>query len=193
MVPFGYAVLEALNTTFGCETCEELWTPDAPHVEMALGGCEIIGNGSGSHHQLRKLNTRMDLIGSATSKCGGVYLYANQRGCDGSRLYFDGCSVIVKNGGVLAQAPQFSVRDVEVVTATVDLDDVRSFRAAVSSMQQQASDMASDQRRAVRRIPVDKWLGPSADAALLLVPTSPPPGGVRYHSPEEECAFGPAW
>ena len=156
MVPFGYAVLEALNTTFGCETCEELWTPDAPHVEMALGGCEIIGNGSGSHHQLRKLNTRMDLIGSATSKCGGVYLYANQRGCDGSRLYFDGCSVIVKNGALLAQAPQFSVRDVEVVTATVDLDDVRSFRASVSSMQQQASDHAGD-KATVPRIAVPKW------------------------------------
>lgn len=154
VVPFGFAVIEALNTTFGCETCEELWTPDAPHIQMALGGCEIIGNGSGSHHQLRKLNTRMELIGSATSKCGGVYLYANQRGCDGSRLYFDGCSVIVKNGKLLAQAPQFSIAEVEVITATVDLDDVRSFRGSVSSMQQQASNMLS---RPVHRITVSKW------------------------------------
>ena len=26
----------------------------------------------------------------ATSKAGGIYLYANQKGCDGGRLYFDG-------------------------------------------------------------------------------------------------------
>lgn len=37
---------------------------------------------------------------SATAKCGGVYLYANQCGCDGSRLYFDGSSLIVANGKV---------------------------------------------------------------------------------------------
>ncbi len=50
------------------ETCEELFTPEAPHIQLALAGVEIITNGSGSHHQLRKLNTRMDLIRSATAK-----------------------------------------------------------------------------------------------------------------------------
>ena len=38
------------------ETCEELFTPQAPHIGLALAGVEIISNGSGSHHQLRKLN-----------------------------------------------------------------------------------------------------------------------------------------
>ncbi len=66
---------------------------------------EIIGNGSASHHQLRKLDTRIDLIVGATAKCGGVYLYANQCGCDGGRLYFDGSSLIVANGKVRPSAP----------------------------------------------------------------------------------------
>jgi len=44
----------------------------------------------------------------------GVYLYSNQRGCDGGRLYFDGGALVVQNGRVLQQAPQFSVCDVEV-------------------------------------------------------------------------------
>lgn len=70
------------------ETCEELFTPSAPHIGLSLGGVEIIANGSGSHHQLRKLNTRIELMQSATSKCGGVYMYANQQGCDGGRLYY---------------------------------------------------------------------------------------------------------
>ena len=35
----------------------------------------MIANGSGSHHELRKLNTRVNLIVSATSKLGGVYMY----------------------------------------------------------------------------------------------------------------------
>jgi hypothetical protein len=40
---------------------------------------------------------------SATSKGGGVYLYANQQGCDGGRLYFDGCAMIFVNGKAVAQ------------------------------------------------------------------------------------------
>ena len=79
---------------------------------------EIISNGSGSHHQLRKLETRMDLIKSATSKSGGVYLYSNQQGCDGDRLYFDGTALIYANGKLLTQGSQFSLKDVEVVKKT---------------------------------------------------------------------------
>ena len=32
-------------------------------------------------------------------EAGGVYIYANQKGCDGGRLYFDGCCMIWSNGG----------------------------------------------------------------------------------------------
>ena len=35
---------------------------------MALDGVEIIANGSGSHHQLRKAYIRVDLLKSATAK-----------------------------------------------------------------------------------------------------------------------------
>ena len=40
----------------------------SPHVDMSMDGIEIIANCSGSHHQLRKLHTRIDLVRSATSK-----------------------------------------------------------------------------------------------------------------------------
>lgn len=53
--------------------------------------------------QLRKLDQRLDLVRGATRKCGGVYLYANQQGCDGNRLYYDGCACIASNGEFLAQ------------------------------------------------------------------------------------------
>jgi hypothetical protein len=120
-------------------------------------GAEIIGNGSGSHHQLRKLDKRISLIRDATEKrfffigiyfcffiylillsyliiqivyfvsyvqffhffiflfvvftfffffvrkSGGIYLYANQQGCDGGRLYFDGSAMIVCNGKIIGQ------------------------------------------------------------------------------------------
>ena len=99
--------------------------PMSPHIHFGNAGVEIIANGSGSHHELRKLDTRIALIRNASAKNGGVYLYANQQGCDGGRLYFDGCALIAQNGEILAQGSQFSLKDVEVVTATVNLHDVR--------------------------------------------------------------------
>ena len=88
---------------------------------MGLAGVEIFPNSSGSHHELRKLKTRVELIRHQTGLGGGIYLYANQRGEDGSRrLYFDGCAAIYCNGEIMAMSSQFSLNDVEVVTATLD-------------------------------------------------------------------------
>jgi hypothetical protein len=42
-------------------------------------------------------------------------------------------------GRRLAQGAQFGLEDVEVVTATVDLDDVVSYRGAIASLREQAS------------------------------------------------------
>lgn len=183
-VPFGHGAVSTLDTVCSSETCEELFTPDSPHINLSLAGVEIIGNGSGSHHQLRKLDQRMDLIRGATTKSGGIYLYANQQGCDGGRLYYDGCAVIVVNGQVVAQGSQFSVKDVEVVTATVDLDDVRSYRGSVSSRSEQASSIDT----IIPKINVPFSL--CHDESVFVHPTAPI--DVFYHVPEEEIALGPA-
>ena len=121
-VPIGIAAIATGDTLLASETCEELFVPMSPHIHFGNAGVEIIANGSGSHHELRKLDTRIALIRNASEKNGGVYLYANQQGCDGGRLYFDGCALIAQNGDILAQGTQFSLKDVEVVTATVNLE-----------------------------------------------------------------------
>lgn len=107
-VPIGDGCIALRDTVLGCETCEELFTPKSPHIPLSLDGVEIISNGSGSHTQLRKLNKRVELVLSATSKAGGIYMYSNQQCCDGGRLYFDGCCMIASNGKVYAQGSFFS-------------------------------------------------------------------------------------
>ncbi|CCE62848.1 hypothetical protein TPHA_0D02100 [Tetrapisispora phaffii CBS 4417] len=186
-VPFGDAVVNTVDTTIGAETCEELFTPQTPTIAMSLDGVEIITNSSGSHHELRKLNKRLDLILNATSRCGGIYLYANQRGCDGDRLYYDGCALIAVNGKIVAQGSQFSLNDVEVVTATVDLEDVRNYRAAIMSRGMQAT--LNEVK--FKRVDVDFELAPMAtrfDPSISPSKTHDP----FYHLPEEEIALGPA-
>lgn len=140
--PFGEAIIDLEDTSLAVETCEELFTVEPPHIRYVLNGVEIVANGSGSHHHLRKLDQRLNLISGATSKGGGVYLYANQIGCDGGRLYFDGCACICVNGQLVAQGCQFSVEtEVEVVVGVVDLDEVTSHRIAVASRGVQAAEM----------------------------------------------------
>lgn len=74
------------DTVIGVEMCEELFTPNSyvsylcccvaretadksrPHIGMGLDGVEIFTNSSASHHELRKLNRRIDLMKEATQK-----------------------------------------------------------------------------------------------------------------------------
>lgn len=193
-VPIGMAMLQTAETMVGCEICEELWAPNSPHVAMALSGAEIFVNGSGSHHSLRKLEARLSLMQSATVKCGGVYLYSNHRGCDGTRLYFDGSSLIVLNGKVLSQASQFSLQDVEVVSNVVDLADVRSFRNSGCSIQEQSSLSIAQESGCIYptiTTPFSLVIPPLAGGPHYpFAPSLPIP--VRVHCPEEECLRGPA-
>lgn len=186
-VIIGDCVIETLETKLGAETCEELFTPLSPHIAMALDGVEIITNSSGSHHELRKLDTRMELITEATKKCGGVYLYSNQKGCDGDRLYYDGCACIVVNGQMIAQGAQFSLDDVEVVLATIDLDDVRAYRNMRSAAMQSV-----DQKQPYHAIQTQIEMSPSASVFDHSVRPTKPLSKIRYHLPEEEIALGPA-
>ena len=183
-VPIGIFAISSADTVVSFETCEELFTPNAPNILFSLDGVEIIANGSGSHHVLRKLNTRIELCQSATKKSGGVYLYANQKGCDGGRLYFDGCAMIWVNGELVAQGSQFEGLDeVEMVVATVDLADVRSRRANFIARSYQASSAPL-----IPRIDIDFRL--AAANPLALSPSVPRPPHI--HDPMEEIAYGPS-
>ncbi|KAH7093294.1 hypothetical protein FB567DRAFT_461936 [Paraphoma chrysanthemicola] len=184
-VPIGDGLITANDCTIGAETCEELFTPLSPHNALSLAGCEIITNSSGSHHELRKLDTRISLIQEATRKCGGIYLYANQKGCDGDRLYYDGCSMIIVNGEIKSQGAQFSLDDVEVVVATVDLEEVWSYRSSPSRGIQSVAQGPFEKFRVNFNLS-----DPNSDFDPSIKPTRSQP--LKKHCPEEEIALGPA-
>lgn len=87
------------------------------------------------------------------------------------------------NGMAVAQGSQFSLNDVEVVTATVDLEEVRSYRAAISRGLQAATSPAKYQR-----IQTSFELSSEEDDADVgKAPTLPIQ--PRFHSVEEEIAL----
>ncbi|XP_058827612.1 glutamine-dependent NAD(+) synthetase isoform X1 [Topomyia yanbarensis] len=182
-VPIGDAVIATRDTCIGYEICEELWNPRSTHIDMSLSGVEIMVNSSGSYMELRKAYITTDLIRNASFKAGGMYLFSNLRGCDGQRIYFNGCSAVALNGQIIARGKQFALEDVEVTTATVDLEDIRSYRLSLRSRCSVAASTPT-----YPRINVDFELSHPCD---LNIPQSAPLDWV-YHSPEEEIALGPA-
>ncbi|XP_014255127.1 probable glutamine-dependent NAD(+) synthetase [Cimex lectularius] len=182
-VPIGDAIIEAKDTSIGFEICEELWNPQSMHIGLAMEGVEIIVNGSGSYMELRKANATIDLVRSATFKAGGCYLYNNLRGGDGSRVYFNGCSCVALNGDILARTEQFSLIDVEVVTATVDLDKVSSYRNLKKSYTSNQSNMSSLTYPKVKLNQYITYSLPKVETVPIV---------WKNLTPEEEISLGPA-
>lgn len=182
-VPFGDAVIATRDTCIGYEICEELWIPESSHIPMSLDGVEIIVNGSGSYTEIRKGYVTQDLIKSATAKSGGCYLFANQRGCDGDRVYLSGDTMIGLNGSIVARVTPYSLAEVEVITATIDLESIRSYRTSFRSRCLRASHSPS-----YPRVQVNFALSDDED---FFLPSCIP---IEYNipSPEEEILYGPA-
>ena len=89
--------------------------------------------------------------------------------------------MILMNGEIIAQGPQFALSDVDVVTATVDIEDVRSRRTSISRNLQAA------QSEAMPRVHLPKVLSYGIGENFLAAePCAPVP--LRIHAPEEEIA-----
>jgi NAD+ synthase (glutamine-hydrolysing) len=115
---------------------------------------------------------------------GGIYLYANLMGCDGERVYYDGCAMIAMNGEIYARTPQFSMKEVEIASATLDLDDVRVYRGASASWSQQATASISYPRiQAIMNAPMRRASDRYSTSPVLM---------YKELGVEEEIALGPA-
>lgn len=108
-------------------------------------------------------------------------------GCDGNRLYFDGSAIIALNGNLMAQSPQFSVREIEIVTATIDLDSIQISRGNCKSFTNQASNYKNICPIEYSRIKVVGVQLCNENLAHLSKCIAP-----FYHPEEKEIGLGPA-
>jgi NAD+ synthase (glutamine-hydrolysing) len=90
--------------------------------------------------------------------------------------------MIALNGKILAQGSQFSLSDVEVVTATIDLMAVRAART-VSSRRMQAA-----QSEAYERVWIDTRLDGGMGIRVGEEESKVHQVEFKYHTPEEEIA-----
>lgn len=93
--------------------------------------------------------------------------------------------MIAINGRIIAQGSQFSLTDVEVVTATIDIEDVRAHRAKSSRSMQAASAERYHRIEVPFALSSGKFEVPDDDVVAF---TGSKESVVRYHRPEEEIA-----
>lgn len=98
-------------------------------------------------------------------------------------MFYDGSSLIAVNGKTVAQTQQFSLDEVDVAVATVDLEDIRTHRSKDSTC---GSKMFN--KEVYKRIFVDFAL---SHEDSLIIPVTPVMK-TYYHAAEEEIALGPS-
>ena len=178
-IPFGDALLASNDICIGIEMCEELFVTRPFHCDLYLNGAHVVVNPSGSHHQLRKLQQRVQLVQHASIK--GTYVYNNIRGCDGERVYFDGSNMVFMNGNPFFIGDQFSLNELEVDITSIPIQQVFNFSRQQPSRQRQSATLQ------YQRIPLD---------ITLMVPTARElinkPVPIIYCTPEQEIELGPA-
>lgn len=95
--------------------------------------------------------------------------------------------MIVINGRVVAQGSQFSLNDVEVVSATIDIEDVRAHRASSSRSMQAAQSESYHRIEVPFSLSHGKFDEVKEEDMIGFVRTKN--YEVRYHKPEEEIAY----
>jgi NAD+ synthase (glutamine-hydrolysing) len=93
---------------YGVTICEDIWSPDGPHVACAVAGAELIVNINGSPYHMGKGRERQRLLATRARENHVAFAYVNMVGGQ-DELVFDGQSCAVDAGGVLlARGPQFA-------------------------------------------------------------------------------------
>lgn len=187
---FGIGFIKSLDLSYAPEICEELWIPYSPSIDLSMSGCEIIGNSSGSYFQINKQERRFELIVNASKKNGGVYVYSNLTGCDGGRLYFDGGSFVSINGKILAEGSRFSLNEIEIVTAVVDLNEVCSYRNSIKSRCSQSAQ----NELTVPSVHINEFILKNKSSENLYKDKFNPFSSIRpkFYTYEEEMSYAPA-
>ena len=133
--PVGDLYFDCGGVRVGFEICEDAWVAQRPGSALALSGVDIILNPSASHFAFNKLEVRKRFVVEGSRAFNVSYVYANLLGNDSGRMIFDGGALIASAGTLLATGPRFTYGDVEVTTATIDVDATRLEQMRTHSFQ----------------------------------------------------------
>ena len=120
-VPLGDLVFDLEGVRVQFEICEDAWGRGRQGAAGMGGQADIYLNPSASHFAFEKYGTVKGIVLESSRLSHAVYLYANHLGNEAGRLIFDGTVMVASDGRLLAENRRFSYRDVNLVSAIVDL------------------------------------------------------------------------
>lgn len=134
-IPFGTKFIFASTTNpdfkFGVEICEDLWMPDAPSINLALNGANMIFNPSASNEITTKSDYRRSLVSLQSAKlvCGYIYCNAGD-GESTTDVVFSGHHIIAENGTIINESQGFAS---EMIYGDLDLKKLSSERRKMTT------------------------------------------------------------
>lgn len=131
--PVGDLLFDIDGVRVGFEICEDAWVSHRPGRDHATAGVDILLNPSASHFVFGKRDARRGFVKDGSRAFGAAYVFCNHLGCESGRVIFDGDTMIASAGEVVAEGDRFSLKDVELLTATIDLDVNRLLQSRVAS------------------------------------------------------------
>ena len=127
--PIGDLVFQCGEVGVAFEICEEAWVAERPGRGLASRGADILLNPSASHFAFGKHQIRRRFVLEGSRAFGVCYVYSNLLGNESGRMIFDGGAMIAAGGEILAEGSRFSFRDVELISAEVDIEQIRMRQA----------------------------------------------------------------
>ena len=100
----------------GVTICEDMWFARGPMVDQARAGALLLVNLNASPYSRRRRQERLAVLTERVRETGCPIVYVNQVGGQ-DELVFDGASLVVGPGGVLASAAQF---EEEILVVDID-------------------------------------------------------------------------
>lgn len=139
--PIGALIFETPTVgSFAFEICEDAFRGRRPGSLAAMSGAELILNPSASWFSLGKHAWRREMIKQHSREDLCAYLYTSLSGADNTRLIFDGAGLITSRGELLAEADRLRLdQDIQVISAYVDLEELRRARRETGSWRRQVS------------------------------------------------------
>lgn len=119
-IPIGDISFNYHGVIIRVECCEDAWVADRPNIDKHA---DVILNPSASHFSFGKYKTRKRIVAEGSRIYGAAYVYSNLIGNESGRVIFDGGEMIADKGEVIATGERFHFKNVNIISAVVDIDD----------------------------------------------------------------------
>ena len=138
-----YQIFNTPSCCFAIEIGQDLWAPQAPSVNLALMGADIILNLAADTCLAGKDEFIRNLVGTQSARCLAGYVYAGAGfGESSTDLVFSGLALVSENGNMLAENLPFGMGQ-QLVTSEIDVEYIKNerrsnkiFSDAVKTMEQ---------------------------------------------------------